>query len=116
MRSRTLVVTIREERPGAVWIVEKGAGKRACVTPDKDSPTLIEVSVAGIPDSKMTSKAAPLAAKLLKSGACEASLDLFVPQITEFKYEVTVAGPGHRKFDPVRVREDGEPQRVTVVG
>lgn len=113
-QSHTFVVTVREERPGAVWVVGEVDGKPACVTPSKDAPTMIAVSVADIPDAALTSKVAPLEATLLKSGACEASLELFVPQMET--YEITVAGPGHSKFDPVRVRKGDQPQKVTIVG
>ena len=114
-QSHTFVVTVREETPGAVWVVGKVDGKPACVTPSKGAPTMVEVHVADIPDeSELTSKVAPLEATLLGSGACEASLKLFVPRME--KYEITVVGPGHGKFDPVRVRKDGEPQKVALVG
>jgi hypothetical protein len=114
MGSHTLVVTIREESPGAVWVVGKVDGDPACVTPPKDTPTYVVVSVAGIPGSELTSKLAPLEAKLLKSGACEATLELFVPQMD--RYEITVTGAGHGTFDPVRVRSKDQPQKVTIVG
>ena len=113
-RSHTLIVTVREELPGAVWVVGKVDGKPACVTPSKDAPTMIKVFAAGIPDAELTSKVAPLEAELLRSGACEASLELFVPQME--RYEIAVAGPGGGKFGRTPVRKDGQPQTVALVG
>lgn len=111
--AHSLIVTIREERPGKVWVVGKVDGKPACVTPSKKVPTYINVK-AGIDGTYLVSKTAPLEATLLKSGACRATLELFVHPLS--RYEITVAGAGQDTFDPVKVARAEKPQRVTLVG
>lgn len=110
--SHTLVVTIREEHPGDVWVTGKVDGKPACVTPPRDSPTYIRVSALPA-DVKLAIEVVPLEAELLKSGACQASVELFVPRVDG--YEITVSRPGH-PFGLARVGHDGQSQKVTIVG
>lgn len=112
--SHTLVVTIREESPGDVWVVRKIGGKSACVTPPKTTATYVRVSYAGDAPSRLRTTVTPEEAQLLTSGACEAHLELFVPSVSTYK--VAVVGTGQSKFDPVRIRRDGNSQKVTVVG
>lgn len=111
--SHTLIVTIREEHPGDVWVAGKVAGKPACVTPPKKVPSYITVS-AGVDGSYLVTKTAPLEANLLKGGACQATLQLFVHPLN--RYTISVAGAGHDKFDRVLVRIASAPQEVTIVG
>lgn len=111
--SHTLVVTIREERPGDVWVPGKVAGKPACVTPPKDYATFINVT-AGVDGIHLVSKTVPLEATLLDSGACQTTLEIHVHPLS--RYVLTMSGPGNGGFEPVAVRHSGSLQRVTVVG
>jgi hypothetical protein len=111
-QSHTLIITIREERPGTVWVVGKVDGEPACVTPPKDAPTYVEVAPLRA-DVKLDSKVVPLEAKLLTSGACRASIELFVPQ--QDGYQITVSAPGHGSIGGVKVGHAIAPQKVTVV-
>lgn len=110
--AHSLIVTIREERPGKVWVVGKIDGKPACVTPPKDIPTYVEVTPMGT-DMQLASHAVPTEATLLKSGACRASIELFVPLLDG--YQIKVARPGH-PFGLAKVARAERPQRVTIVG
>ncbi len=106
---QTLVVTLREENPGDVWVAEESA----CVTPPKMDPTYIEVT-AGKDGPTLKSETAPLEAALLKNGACEASLEIFVPDTKH--YRVTIGGAGRGEFEPADVRNADHPIKVTIAG
>lgn len=110
---QTLVVTLREEVPGNVWIIGKIDGKPACVTPPKKDPTYIEVT-AGKAGPAVAGEIAPLEATLLRSGACEASLEIFVPDTKA--YRVTIGGAGKTSFEPADVRNADHPLKVTIAG
>lgn len=111
-QSHTLIVTIREERPGTVWVVGKVDGQPACVTPPKDAPSFVEVAPLRA-NVKLDSKAVPPEAKLLNSGACQASVELFVPRLDG--YQITVSAAGHGSIGGVKVGHATAPQKVTVV-
>jgi hypothetical protein len=110
---QTLVVTLRERVPGAVWTVGKVDGKPACVTSPKNVPTYIEVT-AGKTGPAIAGETAPLEATLLRGGACEASLEIFVPDVKH--YRVTIGGDARGKFVPVDVQNANHPLKVTVAG
>jgi Ni/Co efflux regulator RcnB len=110
---QTLVITIREESPGEVWVAGKVDGKPACVTPPKKDPTFVEVT-ADQDGPTLKSETAPLEAALLKNGACEAVLELFVPDTR--RYRVTIGGAGKASFKPVDVQNADHPIKVTIVG
>jgi hypothetical protein len=110
---QSVVVTLREEVPGQVWIVGKIDGKPACVTPPKRDPTFIEVT-AGKTGTAVASELAPLEASLLRSGACEASLEIFVPDVRQ--YRVTIGGDARDSFDPADLQNADHPLKVTIVG
>lgn len=110
---QTLIVTMREESPGQVWVPGRVDGKPACVTPPKRDPTFVEVT-AGQDGPTLKSETAPLEAALLKNGACEAVLELFVPETR--RYRVTIGGAGKASFKPVDVQNADHPVTVTFVG
>ncbi len=111
-RTHTLVVTIREERPGDVWVVGKVDGKPTCVTPPKDVPTYVTAAPLRV-DMELQTKVVPLEAALLKGGACQASIELFVPLLDG--YLVTVSGAGHDSIGLAKVGHATAPQKVTIV-
>lgn len=111
--SHVLLVTIREERPGDVWVRGRVAGKPACVTPARGVLTWVNVT-AGFDASYVVARVVPAEARLMPNGACQATLKLLVHPMAG--YEIAVAGPGHRTFDLVKVAHGGEPQKVTLVG
>ena len=43
-QSHTLIVTIREEQPGTLWVVGKADGKPACVPPPNDAAAFVEAT------------------------------------------------------------------------
>jgi hypothetical protein len=108
---QTLVITIREESPGEVWVAGRVDGEPACVTPPKKDPTFVEV-MAGRDGPTLESETAPLDAVLLKSGACEAVLELFVPDTKQ--YRVTIGGAGKASFKPVDVPNSDHLIKVTI--
>lgn len=113
--SQTLIVTIRENTPGEVWIKGRVDGKPACVTPPKHVPTYVTAYAAGVNDASLAGATmVPLEAELLRSGACQATVELFVPQLTT--YEVSIRGAGKGTFDPIVVRKAGAAQKVTLAG
>jgi len=110
---QTIDVTLREEVPGDVWRVKTTDGKRTCVIPSALAMTFIDVT-DGQTGSTLTSDHAPLEATLLKSGACEASLEIFVPDVRQ--YRVTIGGDARDSFDPADLQNADHPLKVTIVG
>lgn len=108
-----LVVTLREEVPGDVWTAGRASAKPSCVTPPKMEPTYIEVT-AGRTGPAVASELAPLEASLLRSGACEATLEMFVPDVRQ--YRVTIGGAGKGKFDPADIQNADHSIKVTIAG
>ena len=111
--AHSLIVTIREESPGDLWALGRSAGKPACVRPSQDVSASIKVT-AGVDGSYVVTKLVPSKARLLKDGACQATLKLFVHP--HDLYAITVEGAGGSTFDPVKVSNGDEPQKVTIVG
>ena len=108
--SHTLIVTIREERPGRVWIVAKVNGKPVCVTPPQDAPTYVLVTPLGA-DLPLATEVAPVEATLLKNGACQVRVELVVPR--QGGYQITVVTADRNSFGGIKVGHEGEPQKVT---
>ena len=112
--THTLVVTIREDTPGKIWTSGTIEGKPACVTPPKSVPSYVAVYAEGVHEASLANAMVPLEAELLKSGACQATVELFVPQVKT--YEVSIRGTGMGGFGPVLVRKAGSSQRVNLAG
>jgi len=112
--THTLVVTIREDTPGKIWTSGTIQGKPACVTPPKSVPSYVAVYAEGVHEASLANAMVPLEAELLKSGACQATVELFVPQVKT--YEVSIRGTGMGRFGPVLVRKAGTSQKVILAG
>ncbi len=112
-RTHTLVVAIREERPGKVWILGKVDGKAVCVTPPGNAPTYVHVTPLR-DDLPLATEVAPVEVTLLKNGACQAKVELIVPQ--RDGYQVTVVTANRRNsFGGVKVAHARAPQKVTIL-
>jgi hypothetical protein len=111
VRSRPLTITVREERPGDVWVYGEVAGKPACVTPPTDVPTYLTLTGS---DGPLQTEVVPLEAKRLENGACETTIKAYLPR--QDWYEVSIKGAGHGTFSPVKVEFSDQPQKVTIVG
>jgi len=103
-----LVVTIRDEVPLEVWKLD---GER-CTMVDRSLPTTVEVggSESAWP---IAAQGVPVEAKLLKGGACEATMTIAVDDAP--RYDVRLMLKGRDLPKPTRLVHDGKSQSVTLV-
>jgi hypothetical protein len=64
-------------------------------------------------DLPVATEVAPVEARLLDDGACQVSLELFVPSMDG--YQITVVTADRNSFGGVKVGNAGEPQKVTII-
>lgn len=109
---QSIIVSLREVDPGDVWTITSVAGKSTCGIHD-ENVTYVEVT-AGQTGPLLASEVAPAEATLLSSGACEGTLEIFVPDASQ--YRITIGGAAKREFEPVDVLNSDRPVKVTIVG